>query len=878
MDRKTSFFALLLVVLLAVSACTTTPATTETPSPTTSAEPTSTPEETPEESHMLYEEAPSKYEYGVYVNMDTTTGDALTDYSVAFNNFADRDAYVIYSTQGLTHAKEALAALGEGGLEALVSENKALKIRSNDGFHPLTESLLSLEGNAFNPEEKETFYYVYVAFEGNQGLEVEKAGRFITPKDGPEALSQYSASEIGAIVPGGGSTSIFTMSSSYSPDYIAALTQGAHEAGVEVPRVAVIETTVGTEAELYDDMYLPDEDYPSVHDALVEDGMEPVYIPLGIDNYKDVQNTKYFADLVRSCHIIFFTGGDQAYYGLALANEDGTPSLIAQAITEVLENGGTLGGSSAGAAAMSGTVLTNGATGSYQPLYWNQAETFDVCTLTSETIAENVSAKEGNNMLYESIGFVEPVLGQDVLLDTHVDARGRIGRLIVALRDSNPTGLAIGIDETAGIRIDGSTKTGTAFGTSGVYIIDAANAVWGEAGVEGGFSVTGLLVHYLTPGDVYDFTTGTVTPAEGKTEIVPSGDPYITEDLFGTDELGTTVISFAHSAEQTVSADVANSMTQPFLSGSLYTFTFEKTADTKCYASTEYFPDPDYFGEFLQTTISGMQVSVANGPSKFDPNAGGDFAPVSAASEDNGYAVGVTFSGPLSIGYEGSNKYFLDCEEEENIPDNYVTVLDANGNVKEQDRVYTFRVDNDTTLRIVLVDGVFFAEGDSIILKTGITSLYGSNLASEATFRLTDGTWVLEFDPNAGSASSGFAAVSAVSESDNEYAVGVTFTSPLSVGYEGNNNYFLDCEQEENVPDNYVAVLDADGNPKEQDRVYTFRIDNDNTLRIVLADDVFFAEGDSIVLKTGITSADGSNLAAETTFRLTDGTWVLEAE
>lgn len=878
MDRKTSFFALLLVVLLAVSACTTTPATTETPSPTTSAEPTSIPEETPEESHMLYEEAPSKYEYGVYVNMDTTTGDALTDYSVAFNNFADRDAYVIYSTQGLTHAKEALAALGEGGLEALVSENKALKIRSNDGFHPLTESLLSLEGNAFNPEEKETFYYVYVAFEGNQGLEVEKAGRFITPKDGPEALSQYSASEIGAIVPGGGSTSIFTMSSSYSPDYIAALTQGAHEAGVEVPRVAVIETTVGTEAELYDDMYLPDEDYPSVHDALVEDGMEPVYIPLGIDNYKDVQNTKYFADLVRSCHIIFFTGGDQAYYGLALANEDGTPSLIAQAITEVLENGGTLGGSSAGAAAMSGTVLTNGATGSYQPLYWNQAETFDVCTLTSETIAENVSAKEGNNMLYESIGFVEPVLGQDVLLDTHVDARGRIGRLIVALRDANPTGLAIGIDETAGIRIDGSTKTGTAFGTSGVYIIDAANAVWGEAGVEGGFSVTGLLVHYLTPGDVYDFTTGTVTPAEGKTEIVPSGEPYITEDLFGTDELGTTVISFAHSAEQTVSADVANSMTQPFLSGSLYTFTFEKTADTKCYASTEYFPDPDYFGEFLQTTISGMQVSVANGPSKFDPNAGGDFVPVSAASEDNGYAVGVTFSGPLSIGYEGSNKYFLDCEEEENIPDNYVTVLDANGNVKEQDRVYTFRVDNDTTLRIVLVDGVFFAEGDSIILKTGITSLYGSNLASEATFRLTDGTWVLEFDPNAGSASSDFAAVSAVSESDNEYAVGVTFTSPLSVGYEGNNNYFLDCEQEENVPDNYVAVLDADGNPKEQDRVYTFRIDNDNTLRIVLADDVFFAEGDSIVLKTGITSADGSNLAAETTFRLTDGTWVLEAE
>lgn len=98
---------------------------------------------------------------------------------------------------------------------------------------------------------------------------------------------------------------------------------------METPRIAVIETTIGSEQEMYDDMYLPDGEYASFSDTLRARGMEPVYIPLGIDNYRDVQNTKYFADLIRSCHIVFFTGGDQAYYGLALANPDGSPSLVA---------------------------------------------------------------------------------------------------------------------------------------------------------------------------------------------------------------------------------------------------------------------------------------------------------------------------------------------------------------------------------------------------------------------------------------------------------------------------------------------------------------------------------------------------------------------
>lgn len=696
-----------------------------------------------EEPLMAYAEAPSRYEYGVFVNMDLSKGDAITDYSVAFNNFADRTAYVIYSRLGLTPVSEQLGSLTQADLEQLCAESKALALQSNSGFTGLTAELKSLEGEAFSADEKDAFYYVYVAYDSPDGIAVEKAARFITPKDGPSAPEKYGASSIGSIVPAGGATSVFEASSSYSPGYIAMLKQGAADAGIETPRVAIIETTMGAEQAMYDDIFLPGEDsYPSFGDAFRAAGMEPVYIPLAIDNYKEIQNTKYFADLIRSCHIVFFTGGDQAYYGLALVNADGTPSLAAQAITDVIKNGGTLGGSSAGAAAMSGTVLTNGASGSYQPFYWNGAQTVDITSYTAQTIADNAAKDEGNNMLYKSIGFVEPVLGYDILIDTHVDARGRVGRLIAGLRDSNPSGLGIALDETTGIRIDGATGIGTVFGFSGAYIIDAQNAEWSPAGNIGEFGVKGLTLHYLTAGDSFDFNKKEVLPAADKQPIAPAEqEPYSSADIFGTDETGRTVLMLAASNADSVTAQVSNISVPPYLTANSFDVVFTKTADTACYTNGKPFPNASYFADQLQTTLSNLSVDIVSGPSRFDPSNAGDFEIVSAAGEDNGYAVNITFSGPISVGYEGNNKYFLDCEQPENIPTDYVEVFDAHGNAKEQDRTYTFKIIDENTLRIVLVDDVFFAAGDTVVVKNNITSLYGQTPADGMVFRFTGSDW-----------------------------------------------------------------------------------------------------------------------------------------
>ena len=69
-------------------------------------------------------------------------------------------------------------------------------------------------------------------------------------------------------------------------------------------------------------------------------------------------------------------------------------------------------------------------------------------------------------------------------------------------------------------------------------------------------------------------------------------------------------------------------------------------------------------------------------------------------------------------------------------------VYDASGAVKEQDRTYTFKIIDKTTLRVVLVDDVYFAEGDKVVLKTSITDVNGGTPAAEAAFTLTGGVWV----------------------------------------------------------------------------------------------------------------------------------------
>ena len=110
------------------------------------------------EKKMLYDEAPSRYEYGVFVNMDLNAGDVLTDYEVAFNNFADRTAYVFYSEKGQTPVTEQMAGLTAEDLAALAAEGESRIMRIGHidrGYENLERDLSTLGADIVRVETEQ---------------------------------------------------------------------------------------------------------------------------------------------------------------------------------------------------------------------------------------------------------------------------------------------------------------------------------------------------------------------------------------------------------------------------------------------------------------------------------------------------------------------------------------------------------------------------------------------------------------------------------------------------------------------------------------------------------------------------------------------------
>jgi hypothetical protein len=101
------------------------------------------------------------------------------------------------------------------------------------------------------------------------------------------------------------------------------------------------------------------------------------------------------------------------------------------------------------------------------------------------------------------------------MIDQHVDARGRLGRLIVALIHSKDKfHLGFGIDEnTAMIYESGKNRVEVA-GEGGVSVFDIAQAT---IGMKNNLPcIENILVHYLENGDSFNLVDGSIQPFEGK--------------------------------------------------------------------------------------------------------------------------------------------------------------------------------------------------------------------------------------------------------------------------------------------------------------------------------------------------------------------------
>jgi cyanophycinase len=165
---------------------------------------------------------------------------------------------------------------------------------------------------------------------------------------------------------------------------------------------------------------------------------------------------------------IFFTGGDQ----LRITSQVGDTPMLAH-INQLLEHGGVIAGTSAGASAIGEAMLVQG--------------------------GNDQSHRIGNFRVAPGLGLLH-----GVMIDQHFAERGRIGRLLGAIA-LNPRLLGIGIDEDTAIIARGLGFR--VIGSGAVYVVDgsrisASNIA--EQEERKTLSLFDVTLHVLSTGDTFD--------------------------------------------------------------------------------------------------------------------------------------------------------------------------------------------------------------------------------------------------------------------------------------------------------------------------------------------------------------------------------------
>jgi cyanophycinase len=198
---------------------------------------------------------------------------------------------------------------------------------------------------------------------------------------------------------------------------------------------------------------------------------------------------------IQGCAGFFFTGGVQSrILDVFLPDGEATPAY--EALMERFQAGAVVSGSSAGAAMMSEPMIAGGS--------------------SAGAFRQGISGpgEEGGVELRAGMAFLE-----DVPVDQHFLARGRIGRLLTAVLRQDGVTFGAGVDENTALVVQGGW--GRVVGASGVVWVDGNRAQAPDDPASPAVS-TGLRVELLGDGDRIEIATGRVVPAEGKEDLVGS--------------------------------------------------------------------------------------------------------------------------------------------------------------------------------------------------------------------------------------------------------------------------------------------------------------------------------------------------------------------
>jgi cyanophycinase len=200
---------------------------------------------------------------------------------------------------------------------------------------------------------------------------------------------------------------------------------------------------------------------------------------LHIESRSDAFATERLA-VLDGAGAVFFTGGDQLRITSRIG---GAP--VCERIREIFGKGGVIAGTSAGASAVSETML--------------------------------VSAPSSASHRVESLQMA-PGLGflRGVIIDQHFAERGRLGRLVGAVAQ-NPRLLGVGIDEDTAIVAE--KQRFRVIGSGAVYVVDGMRESYTNLSEEDPgdvVSVFDLRLHILSSGDQFDLDTRRPSSRERK--------------------------------------------------------------------------------------------------------------------------------------------------------------------------------------------------------------------------------------------------------------------------------------------------------------------------------------------------------------------------
>lgn len=313
--------------------------------------------------------------------------------------------------------------------------------------------------------------------------------------------------------------------------------------------------------------------------------------------WKNNGNDPKIAEMVRKCTAVWFTGGDQLRTTKALFRPDGSKTPVLEAVWQVYRSGGVVGGTSAGAAIMSEVMIGAGTS----------------LAALSHGVVRDYS---GNDLPADSGVLVTRGLGffPYGLMDQHFNQRARIGRIAVTLMDEKTLGnsglgdenkktMGFGVDENTALIYFGKSKMMKVAGAGGVTILDTKDARGSNIDKLPIFE--NILLSYLEEGDLFDFTSGTVTPATGKTATRGKEnhrEPYA--DQFGI--LSPNPVTFRELYTEYL-ADNKTSDTVQCISStgktSGFRITLYKTSSTACFYSKK----PDHGDRY---TVTGLKMDI----------------------------------------------------------------------------------------------------------------------------------------------------------------------------------------------------------------------------------------------------------------------------